>query len=189
MIFGYSRSRKKEELREQREQLQEANCTRIFTDEFNGRIERKNFDSMVEQIREGDQLIVPSIHVFPLTLIELVEFFSRLNSDNVKFKALQEKLDDLTVFPYLNRYQRRSRSERAMANLGDARKANKNAGRPKGISDEGKKEALAVAQLYKMNYTIDQIMAELGMTSRSQVYKRLGDAKVKTKRRKKKSEK
>lgn len=178
MIIGYSRSRKKDELKELRKQLLEAGCSKIYSEDCSEQIVRTNFDKMVEEIRKGDQIIVPSVYVFPLTMIELVEFLSNLHTQEIEFKSLREKISDLSIFPYLNNYQRRSRSERAMANLNDGRKGNKNTGRPKGLSDEAKKEVHAVAQLYKLNYTVDQIMSELDMTSRSQVYKRLREAKI-----------
>lgn len=135
-----------------------------------------SFDKMREQLRKGDLLVVPSIYTFPLTLIELVEFFHDLHNQDIRFKSLREGLDDLSVFPFLHTYQKRSRSERAMANLNDGRKGTSNAGRPKGLSEEAKKEVLAVAELYKINYTVDEIMTELKMTSRSQVYKRIREA-------------
>jgi DNA invertase Pin-like site-specific DNA recombinase len=185
MIFGYCRSRKKEELKEQRLQLTEVGCVRIFVDDCSTKMIRGNFDKMVEQVRKGDQIVVPSVYVFPLTMIELVEFLNDMHLQEVRFKSLREKMVDLSVFPYLQTYQKRSRSERAMANLNDGRKSNKNAGRPTGLSDEAKKEVHAVAQLYQLKYTIDQIMDELNMTSRSQVYKRLREAKINPERRKK----
>ena len=183
MIIGYSRSRKKDELKEQRLNLIEAGCTKVFAESCDGKIERRNFNKMLEQIRKGDFVVVPSINVFPLTMIELVEFLSNLHSQGIKFNSLREKLGDLLVFPYLHSYQKRSRSERAMANLNDGRKGNKNSGRPIGLSDEAKKEVYAVAQLYKLKFTVDQIMDELNMTSRSQVYKRLREAGIKPERR------
>lgn len=117
MIFGYGRSRKKEELKEQRLQLSEAGCARIFVDDCSTKIIRTNFDKMVEQVRKGDSIVVPSVYVFPLTMIELVEFLNDLHFQEVRFKCLREKITDLSVFPYLHSYQKRSRSERAMANL------------------------------------------------------------------------
>lgn len=146
---------------------------------------RSNFDKMIEQVRKGDQIIVPTIYVFPHTLIELVTLFNDLHLQEVRLKVLREKLSDLSVYPLLHAFQKRSRSERAMANLKDGRKGNKNAGRPPGLSDEAKKEVLAVSELYKINYTVDEIMRELKMTSRSQVYKRLREAGMSPARRNK----
>lgn len=185
MFFGYGRSKEKTELKEQKIQLSEAGCERIFIDDCSSKIIRTKFDKMLEEVRSGDTIVVSSIYVFPCTLIELVEILSELHLHEVRFKSLREKINDLTIFQLLNSFQKRSRSERAMANLNDGRKGNKNAGRPPGISEEARKESLAVAELYKQNYTIDEIMNELNMTSRSQVYKRLGEAGISPKRRKK----
>jgi DNA invertase Pin-like site-specific DNA recombinase len=186
MLIGYCRSRKKEELEEQKLKLFEANCDKLFSEDVSGKINRIEFNKMIEQIRSGDTVIVTTIYVLPVTTIELISFLSFLYTNGIKFKSLRENFSNITVLPYLNSYQKKSRTERAMANL---EKASGKGGRPKGLSNDAKKEVLAVAQLYKLNYTIDKIMEELKMTSRSQVYKRLREAKLKPKRKKiKKSE-
>lgn len=181
MIIGYCRSRKKEELEEQKFQLLEANCEKLFVEDINGKINRSHFSKMIDQIRKGDVVIVTTIYVLPVTTIELLAFLSSLYTNEIQFKSLRENFSNLTVLPYLNSYQKRSRSERAMANL---EMAVGKGGRPKGLSNDAKKEVLAVAQLYKLNYTIDKIMEELNMSSRSQVYKRLREARIKPKRKK-----
>jgi len=183
MVIGYIRSPNNKERKDQKILLAEAGCEKVFKENCSGKIERSAFDKMAELVRTGDKVIVSSLYVFPLTMIELVGFLKDLETQKVGFMSLREKISKTSVFPYLYNYQKRSKSERAIANLNDGRKGNKNSGRPKGISDEAKKEVYAVAKLYKLHFTIDQIMKELGMTSRSQVYKRLGEAKIKPQRR------
>lgn len=185
MVVGYLRSVDNEELKQQKLLLTELGCEKVFVEKMPKQLGRDVFDRMLAEIRVGDVLVVPSVYVIPLTMIELVSFLARLNVEGVNFKSAREQqFHKLDIFPVLEAYQKRSKGERAMVNLATQKPGRKRAGRPKGLSDEARKEVHAVAQLYKLKYTVDQIMAELSMTSRSQVYKRLREAKIKPSRRK-----
>lgn len=185
MVFGYLRSVDSEELKQQKLLLSELGCEKVFVEKMPKQLGREFFDSMLREIRVGDALLVPSVYVIPLTMIELVSFLAKLTGGGIMFKSVREpQFQKLDIFPVLDAYQKRTKGERAMANLTSQKPGRKRAGRPKGLSDEAKKEVHAVAQLYKLKYTVDQIMVELSMTSRSQVYKRLREAKIKPSRRK-----
>jgi DNA invertase Pin-like site-specific DNA recombinase len=95
-------------------------------------------------------------------------------------KSLNDPIDTTTaqgrlifnIFASLAEFEREIIRERTIAGLEAARARGRLGGRPKGLTREGEKTAIAAASLYQENYRISDILSKLEI-SKSTLYKYL----------------
>jgi DNA invertase Pin-like site-specific DNA recombinase len=80
MLIGYARvSTVEQNLELQQDALKQAGCTKIYQDTMSGlRANRPGLDKAVEDLREGDTLVVWKLDRLGRSVKNLIEFVNRL---------------------------------------------------------------------------------------------------------------
>ena len=176
---GYARVSTFEQLLDlQRDALNVAGCTKIFTDTASGgRSDRSGLQQALEYVREGDVLVVWRLDRLGRSLKYLIEIITTLNERGVGFKSLTEQIDTTTsggklifhVFGALAEFERDVIRERTQAGLAAARARGRIGGRPKKLDGAGK-VAMAQALYDDQTHSIADICKTLGI-SRTTLYR------------------
>ena len=140
MLIGYARvSTHEQTLNLQRDALEKAGCTRIFTDTASGaKAERKGLDEALSYVRKGDTLVVWRLDRLGRSLPHLITTMTALEERGIGFKSLTENIDTTTsggklifhIFGALAEFERNLIRERTQAGLVAARARGKKGGRP-----------------------------------------------------------
>ena len=166
--------------------LNKAGCERIYQDIASGaKAERKGLQDALDNLREGDVLVVWRLDRLGRTLKQLIELINNLNDRNIGFKSLTENIDTTTsggklifhIFGALAEFEREVIKERTNAGLQAARSRGRLGGRPKtkALNDPKKRERLY--SLYdSRQYPVKDICEMMGI-SRGTVYRYLGERK------------
>src|SRR5512134_1748598 len=178
MLIGYARvSTADQTLDLQKDALEKAGCTKIFTDTASGaKAERTGLDEALNYVRQGDTLVVWRLDRLGRSLTHLIETITGLNNRGVGFKSITEAIDTTTsggklvfhIFGALAEFERDIIRERTQAGLSAARARGRRGGRPKALTS---KKAQQLQTLYadKTN-TIDEICRTLNI-SRATLYR------------------
>lgn len=178
--IGYARvSTMEQDEAFQRDALNAAGCQRIFVDKASGKLEhRPALDSMLEQLRAGDAVVVWRLDRLGRSLRNLIDLVQDFDSRGVGFVSLTESIDTTTpggrlifhIFGALAEFERDLIRERTMAGLAAARARGRKGGRPTVWTPE----KLRVArQMYKSRqHEVAEIARVLGV-SRASVYRAL----------------
>ena len=144
MLIGYARvSTQEQTLNLQLDALQQAGCSKLFTDTISGATtERKGLDSALSYVRAGDTLVVWRLDRLGRSLRHLIDTISGLQSRGVGFKSVQENIDTTTsggklvfhIFGALAEFERDIIRERTQAGLTAARARGRTGGRPKALN-------------------------------------------------------
>lgn len=171
MLIGYARvSTLEQTLDLQKDALEKAGCSQIFTDTISGaKTERKGLDQALKFLREGDTLVVWKLDRLGRSLNHLIEIITMLESKKIGFKSLTESIDTTTpggklifhIFGALAQFERDLIRERTNAGLQAARARGKKGGRPKALDQ--KKAELARKLYADDTYTIDDILKILNI--------------------------
>jgi DNA invertase Pin-like site-specific DNA recombinase len=183
MIFGYARvSTKDQNLDLQVTALKNAGCEKIFEEKKSSVSKRKEFETLMDQLRANDILVVWKLDRLGRTTLELIKLINLLNEKNVKFKSLNDSLIDTTtpngklvfsIFSALAEHEREIIRERTKAGLESARARGRHGGRPKGLSKEAKMKAAAASALYLKKESNQSIMKALDIKSKATLYRYL----------------
>jgi DNA invertase Pin-like site-specific DNA recombinase len=159
MKIGYARvSTKDQNLNLQKDALKKAGCKKIYSEQVSGaKIERKQLDEMIKQVRKGDIIVVWKLDRLGRSLRDLVNLISKFQEMEVGFKSLQDSIDTTTptgkltfhLFAALAEFERDIISERTKAGLKSARARGRLGGRPKGLSKQAQNKARLAESLYK----------------------------------------
>ncbi len=159
MKIGYARvSTKEQNLNLQKDALKKAGCKKIYSEQVSGaKIERKQLDEMIKQVRKGDIIVVWKLDRLGRSLRDLVNLISKFQEMEVGFKSLQDSIDTTTptgkltfhLFAALAEFERDIISERTKAGLKSARARGRLGGRPKGLSKQAQNKARLAESLYK----------------------------------------
>lgn len=178
MIYGYMRTSKNtQELSLQEDALKKYGVDEIFSEQVSGVKERKELQSLLEKLREGDTLVVWKIDRLGRTTKELVNLIDTLDKSNIHFVSITENIDTktpmgkflVTVLCAMAAMERDVLIMRTRAGLEAARKRGKVGGRPKTPEDKIK-QALT---LYNSNqYSIKEICDTVKI-SKSTLYRAL----------------
>jgi DNA invertase Pin-like site-specific DNA recombinase len=177
MLIGYARvSTYDQTLNLQHDALQQAGCSKIFTDTASGaRTERKGLDEALDYVRKGDTLVVWRLDRLGRSLPHLIATMTDLLERGIGFKSLTENIDTTTsggklifhIFGALAEFERNLIKERTTAGLTAARARGRLGGRPKALT--GRK--LTIAQdLYDRRHPIQEILQTLKI-SRATLYR------------------
>jgi DNA invertase Pin-like site-specific DNA recombinase len=178
MLIGYARvSTSDQTLDLQKDALEKAGCSRIFTDTASGaKAERTGLDDALSYVRTGDTLVVWRLDRLGRSLKHLIETITGLNNRHIGFKSITENIDTTTsggklifhIFGALAEFERDIIRERTQAGLTAARARGRKGGRPRAL---GLKKAQMADALYKdKNNTIDDICRTLNI-SRATLYR------------------
>lgn len=99
MKFGYMRvSTLDQNLDRQEKALNEAGCEKIFFEKVTGtKRERKELNRMLEQLREGDTVIITDLTRLSRSTKDLIELVEKFQEMNVNLKSLKESWLDTTT--------------------------------------------------------------------------------------------
>jgi len=131
MFVGYARvSTVDQNLDLQLDALNQAGCTKIFSDIVSGaRADRPGLRDALQYMREGDVLTVWKLDRLGRTTRRLIEFIEELKERQIGFKSLHNNIDTTTsegmfmyrLFSALAELERDLLRERTMAGLAAAR--------------------------------------------------------------------
>jgi DNA invertase Pin-like site-specific DNA recombinase len=152
MLIGYARvSTHEQTLNLQRDALEKAGCTKIYTDTASGaKAERKGLDEALAYVRKGDTLVVWRLDRLGRSLPHLITTMTSLEERGIGFKSLTENIDTTTsggklifhIFSALAEFERNLIRERTTAGLTAARARGRTGGRPKVLTSR----QLSIAQ-------------------------------------------
>jgi DNA invertase Pin-like site-specific DNA recombinase len=183
MRIGYARvSTIDQNLDLQLDSLKAAGCERIITDKISGVAkERPQLEQLLENVREGDVLIVWKLDRLGRSLRHLVEIVDRLQLKGAGLLSLNDPIDTTSasgrlifgVFAALAEFERELIQERTRAGLNAARARGRTGGKPKGLSIKAQNTAIAAESLYNArNLSVNQIAKQLNI-SKSTLYQYL----------------
>jgi DNA invertase Pin-like site-specific DNA recombinase len=152
MILGYARvSTEDQTLDGQLDALKAAGAGRIFADRITGSARhRPELDRMLDQLREGDVVMVTKYDRLSRSLKDLLEIVEAVRSRGAGFRSLAEDIDTTTpagrlvfhVFASIAQFERERISERTREGLEAARKRGRVGGRPPALTPDQKAEVL-----------------------------------------------
>ncbi len=159
MKFGYARvSTRDQNLQLQIDDLKKEGCEIIFHEVICGaKAERPELDRLLEQTRAGDVIVVWKLDRLGRSLKHLIALVGQLMERDVGLKSLNDPIDTTSsqgrlifnIFASLAEFEREMIIERTQAGLKSARARGRVGGRPKGLSNEAQRKAVAGAALYK----------------------------------------
>jgi DNA invertase Pin-like site-specific DNA recombinase len=181
MLVGYARvSTQDQTLDLQKDALEKAGCTKLFTDTASGaKAERKGLEEALAYVREGDTLVVWRLDRLGRSLNHLIETVADLNDRKIGFRSLTESIDTTTsggklvfhIFGALAEFERDIIRERTQAGLQAARARGRLGGRRRAKAlDTPKKVAMARALYADKSNTVGDICKTLDV-SRATLYR------------------
>jgi DNA invertase Pin-like site-specific DNA recombinase len=178
MLIGYARvSTHEQTLNLQRDALEKAGCTRIFTDTASGaKTERIGLDEALNYVRKGDTLVVWRLDRLGRSLPHLITTMTDLLERGIGFKSLTENIDTTTsggklifhIFGALAEFERNLIRERTQAGLSAARARGRRGGRPTALT--GRQLNIAQALYNNKQNSIAEICRTLKI-SRATLYR------------------
>lgn len=189
MKIGYARvSTQDQNLGLQLQALKEAGCEKIFKEKESGaKADRPELAKLLEQIREGDTIVVWKLDRLGRSLKHLIETVNLFAEKGAEFKSLKESFDTsgatgklvFNIFASFAEFERDMIRERTNAGLANARRVGRTGGRPKGLSDEIKAKAETAKILYESkSLSVNGISRQLNI-SKTTLYKLLESKGVK----------
>lgn len=144
MLIGYARvSTDDQRLDAQLDALRAIGAERIFSDQISGsRRARPELDRMLDQLRNGDVVVVTKYDRLARSLRDLLEIVDLIQKAGAGFRSLAEDIDTTTsagrlvfhVFASIAQFERERISERTREGLEAARKRGKIGGRPRALN-------------------------------------------------------
>lgn len=158
MKIGYARvSTKEQSLHLQEDALKKVGCEKIYSEKIgSGNAERPKLNAMMEQIRDGDVIVVWKLDRLGRSLRDLVNLIASFQEQGVGFQSLQDNIDTTTptgkltfhLFAALAEFERDIIRTRTKAGLEAARARGRKGGRPKGLSQKAQDKARLAESLY-----------------------------------------
>jgi DNA invertase Pin-like site-specific DNA recombinase len=175
MKIGYARvSTKEQDLSLQIDALEDVGCSRIYQEQITGSIkERPELQKMLEQLRDGDVIIIWKLDRLARSLKDLVSLVNEIQEKGAGLHSLNDHIDTSTpngkltfhLFAALAEFERDIIRERTNAGLAAARARGRKGGRPKGLSKKAKHTAIIVERQYQEGeLTINEICDQLSIT-------------------------
>ena len=177
--IGYARvSTKDQNLDLQLAELEKAGCEKVYSEHKSGVKARLELAEAIKYLRKGDILVVYKFDRIGRSLSDLLNIISELHEKGVEIMSLKDNIDTsstsgklmMHIFASLAEFERDLIIERTQAGRKAAMARGKKMGRPK---LKRNKKAKATAMLYEKNLSIDQIQEQLGIKSKSTVYRYL----------------
>ncbi len=176
---GYARvSTGHQSLDAQRDALEQAGCDKVFTDQMSGvREDRPGLAALLDQVREGDVVVVVSLDRLGRSLSGVIRTMETLADAGVLLRSLREGIDYSTptgrmlagIFAALAGYERELMHERAAAARAAARARGRHTGRPPRLTPD---QIRQVRKLRAGGESIGELVAGFGV-SRATIYRAL----------------
>ena len=154
MLIGYMRvSTGEQSLDLQRDALEQIGCERIYEDVCSGRvIDRPGLAMAMEMARDGDAIVIWKLDRIGRSLAHVVGLVGNLQKRGVGLKVLTGDVDTTTttgrlvfvIFATLADFERDLIQERTMAGLAAARARGRAGGRPRVMTKQKLKAAMAM---------------------------------------------
>jgi DNA invertase Pin-like site-specific DNA recombinase len=187
MSLGYARVSKGDEQSNalQAKVLKAAGCRRLFEEAASGgRWDRPELHRMLEQLREGDTIVVWKLDRLSRSLKDVLHIMERIAEAGAGFRSITENIDTTTpagrmmmqMVGSFAEFERAMIRERTSAGLAAARAEGRVGGRRKKLNDvkrreiaesviTGRKSAADMARLYNISQpTVSRIVAQHRMT-------------------------
>ncbi len=172
MKIGYARvSTQDQNIDLQLDALKKYGCSVIYQEKKSGKnSERPELKKMLQTVREGDVLVIWKLDRLGRSLKDLVQLVGQLQEKKVDFVSLQDSINTSTpqgrLFFHIGaafaEFEREIIRERTLAGLASARARGRIGGRPKGLSKEANKTALAARHLYEAKrFSVQEICHQL----------------------------
>ena len=186
MLIGYARvSTHEQNLDLQLDALAKAGCdsNKTYTDKISTRkAERPQLKHALDQLREGDMLVVWRLDRLGRSVQELIDLINVIHAKGAGFNSLTEHMDTSTpggklvfhFFAALAEFERDIIQERTKAGLQAARARGRVGGRPKIQTKDPKKIALA-KQLYADGHLTVQEICETLHIGKTTLYRYVGE--------------
>ena len=181
MLIGYARvSTHEQNLDLQKDALQKAGCEKIFVDELSGaKATRPGLQDAMDQLREGDVLVVWRLDRLGRSLRDLLDLVAKLEERKVGFRSIQESMDTSSsggklifhVFGALAEFERNLIRDRTNAGLAAARARGRTGGRPRRLDQD---QTELVTRLYKEGTPVPDILKTVKI-SKSTLYNYVRD--------------
>ncbi len=177
MRIGYARvSSSSQNLDMQRTALNVAGCEKIYEEKVSGVGERVKLKAALQYLREGDCLVVYKLDRLGRSMRDLLQIIEQLKERRISLISLHDNIDTssasgvliLQIFSALAEFERNLIKERTSEGRVEARKRGVKFGRPKQAKSD---KAVACASLYRSGMTVQQIMQQLSIRSKSTVYR------------------
>jgi len=183
MKIGYARvSTKDQNLSSQIDALKKEGCEKIYQEKFTGATkERPQLQKMVEQLRDGDIVVVWKLDRLARSLQDLVSLVNDFQAKGAGLNSLNDHIDTTTptgkftfhIFAALSEFERDIIRERTKAGLAAARARGRVGGRPKGLSKKAENTARVAESLYKEGHMTTTEICEQLSISRGTLYRYL----------------
>ncbi len=162
--------------------LEDAGCSRIFTDRASGtKVDRPELAQCLDYLRDGDSLIVWKLERLGRSLPHLIELVGTLNARDVEFVSVKDNIDTSTatgrlifhLMASLAEFERDLIRERTLAGLAVAKEKGRLGGRPPKMTDA----KLAAAKEMKEHGELSMAeIAEALEINRTTLYRHLAKA-------------
>lgn len=183
MKLGYARvSTRDQNLDLQIDALKETGCKEIFHEVVSGaKAKRAELDRLLSRLRKGDVLVVWKLDRLGRSLKHLISLVHELSEKGIGLQSINDPIDTTTsqgklvfnIFACLAEFERDIIQERTKAGLNAARARGKTGGRPKGLSEQAQRKAIAAEALYKEGeLSVVEICQNLSI-SKASLYKYL----------------
>lgn len=181
MIIGYARvSTQDQNLDLQTDELTKLGCQKIYQEKVSSGKERPQLIKMIENLREGDSVMVWKLDRLARSLKELINLVEIFRVKKVNFTSIKDSIDTSTVqgrlllniFGSLAEFERDTIRERTKTGLSAAKARGRMGGKKKGLSPEAKKKAETAVMLYKQKKSAVEIAGIIGV-GRATVYRYL----------------
>ena len=183
MIIGYARvSTLDQSLDRQTDALNNAGAVKLFTEKVTGRkSDRPELMRMVEQLREGDVVIISELTRLSRSTKDLFTIVELIQSKGADIRSLKETWLDtttphgklmFTIFAGLSQFEADLTAQRTREGLAASKARGRVGGRPKANADNVKK---AVMLYNTRQYSVAEI-TELTGIKKSTLYRNLQEA-------------
>ena len=183
MLIGYARISKGDDQSTalQMRALKDAGCQRVFEETASGgRWDRPELHRMLDQLRDGDVVVVWKLDRLSRSLKDLLHLLDRIEAAKAGFRSLTESIDTMTpagrmmmqMVGSFAEFERAMIRERTSAGLALARAEGRIGGRRRKLGDKqrreiaesvisGRKSGAEMARLYAVSEpTVSRIVAE-----------------------------
>jgi DNA invertase Pin-like site-specific DNA recombinase len=183
MLIGYARVSKGDEQsnKAQARALADAGCARVFEEKASGgRWDRPELHRMLDQLREGDTVVVWKLDRLSRSLKDVLHLMDRIAAAGAGFRSLTEAIDTTTpagrmmmqMVGSFAEFERAMIRERTSAGLAQARAEGRVGGRRRKLDPHkrreiaesvlsGRKSGAEMARLYDISEpTVSRIVAE-----------------------------
>nr|WP_181716220.1 recombinase family protein [Cryobacterium sp.]QJS06023.1 DNA invertase [Cryobacterium sp.] len=171
MLIGYARvSTSDQNLDLQHDALKSVGCEKTFTDVISGaKASRPGLDKALEQLRDGDTLVVWKLDRLGRSVKNLIAFTEQLHETGVGFRSLTDQIDTTTpagrfffhVMASLAEMERELTIERTRAGLEAARKNGRPPGRKRIMTD---RKIAAARQLLAQGTSAADVAHNIGVS-------------------------